>query len=257
MNRVQLTSQSSRGSNKKDKNKIVFCGEDFVGKTSIIKAFHDDGIEDQYKPTVGIDFQAHTHRVSGQNHKLLLWDTAGSKRYRSLVPVYLKTCTGAVVVYAVDDRKSFDAVGGWIKRIKALRSMRESSEMAISLGRRRTPPVMASPKTEAAKNEEEGVLPPPFMILVGNKCDVAADDRKVTVEEGQAHAKTLGIQFIETSAKEGTNINDLFDLACTKILDSKHGGTDPSHTQNEDRLKVHSANPCCGVCCKDKGCVVM
>ena len=109
--------------------------------------------------------------------RLQLWDTAGQERFRSLIPSYIKDSSVAVVVYDITSKQSFTNVRRWI--------------------------------TEAKQIRGDGLM----LVLVGNKID-AADLRKVSTEEGQALAKELDIMFIETSAKSGINVKQLFkDLA--------------------------------------------
>lgn len=109
--------------------------------------------------------------------RLQLWDTAGQERFRSLIPSYIKDSSVAVVVYDITSKQSFQSVRRWI--------------------------------TEAKQIRGDGLM----LVLVGNKID-AADKRQVNTEEGQALAKELDIMFIETSAKSGINVKQLFtDLA--------------------------------------------
>jgi len=102
-----------------------------------------------------------------------LWDTAGQERFRSLIPSYIRDSTVAVVVYDITNANSFHQTSKWIDDVRTERG----SDVII--------------------------------MLVGNKTDLA-DKRQVSTEEGERKAKELNVMFIETSAKAGYNVKQLF-----------------------------------------------
>ena len=155
------------------KYKLVFLGDQSVGKTSIITRFMYDKFDSTYQATIGIDFLSKTMYLEDRTVRLQLWDTAGQERFRSLIPSYIRDSSVAVVVYDVTSQASFSNTARWIKDVRAER--------------------------------DSDVI----MVLVGNKTDLA-EKRQVTTEEGEAKAKELGVMFIETSAKGGVNIKALF-----------------------------------------------
>lgn len=160
----------------RSKYKLVFLGDESVGKTSIITRFMYDTFDDTYKVTIGIDFVSKTMYLEDRIVRLQLWDTAGQERFRSLIPSYIRDSSVAIVVYDITNRASFLNADQWIEDIKAERG----NDVVI--------------------------------MLVGNKTDLQSK-RQVSVEEGEAKAKQLGgeaIMFIETSAKAGFNIKALF-----------------------------------------------
>ncbi|KAK9454771.1 ras family-domain-containing protein [Dipodascopsis uninucleata] len=160
-------------SNPMKKYKLVFLGEQSVGKTSLITRFMYDSFDSQYAATIGIDFLSKTMYLEDRTVRLQLWDTAGQERFRSLIPSYIRDSTVAVVVYDVTNRNSFINTSRWIDDVRAERS----NDVII--------------------------------VLVGNKTDLN-DKRQVTTEEGEKKAKELKIMFIETSAKAGHNVKTLF-----------------------------------------------
>lgn len=83
------------------KFKLVFLGEQCVGKTSIITRFMYDNFDTKYQATIGIDFLAKTMYLDDRTVRLQLWDTAGQERFRSLIPAYIRDCTIAIVVYDI------------------------------------------------------------------------------------------------------------------------------------------------------------
>jgi len=160
----------------RSKYKLVFLGDESVGKTSIITRFMYDTFDDTYKVTIGIDFVSKTMYLEDRIVRLQLWDTAGQERFRSLIPSYIRDSSVAVVVYDITNRASFLNTDRWIEDIKTERG----NDVVI--------------------------------MLVGNKTDLHGK-RQVSVEEGEGKAKQLGgegIMFIETSAKGGFNVKALF-----------------------------------------------
>ncbi|PRW20493.1 Ras-related RABH1e [Chlorella sorokiniana] len=155
------------------KYKLVFLGDQSVGKTSIITRFMYDKFDTTYQATIGIDFLSKTMYLEDRTVRLQLWDTAGQERFRSLIPSYIRDSSVAVVVYDVTNRQSFLSIQRWVEEVRAERG----SDVII--------------------------------VMVGNKTDLV-DKRQVSIEEGDAKARELNVMFIETSAKAGFNIKALF-----------------------------------------------
>ncbi|KAI9357432.1 ras family-domain-containing protein [Pilaira anomala] len=155
------------------KFKLVFLGEQSVGKTSLITRFMYDTFDNTYQATIGIDFLSKTMYLDDRTIRLQLWDTAGQERFRSLIPSYIRDSSVCVVVYDITNRNSFSNTSKWIDDVRAERG------------------------TDV------------IIVLVGNKTDLN-DKRQVTVEEGEKKAKEYNIMFIETSAKAGYNVKALF-----------------------------------------------
>lgn len=153
--------------------KLVFLGDQSVGKTSIITRFMYDKFDTTYQATIGIDFLSKTMYLEDRTVRLQLWDTAGQERFRSLIPSYIRDSSVAVVVYDVTSRQSFLNIQRWVEEVRAERG----SDVII--------------------------------VLVGNKTDLV-DKRQVSIEEGDAKSRELNVMFIETSAKAGFNIKALF-----------------------------------------------
>ncbi|KAI9352367.1 ras family-domain-containing protein [Pilaira anomala] len=166
-----MTSQEF--SNPLRKFKLVFLGEQSVGKTSLITRFMYDTFDNTYQATIGIDFLSKTMYLEDRTVRLQLWDTAGQERFRSLIPSYIRDSSVAVVVYDITSRISFQNTSKWIEDVRAERG----AEVII--------------------------------VLVGNKTDLN-DKREVTLEEGEKKANDCNVMFIETSAKAGHNVKTLF-----------------------------------------------
>nr|XP_025966438.1 ras-related protein Rab-6B isoform X1 [Dromaius novaehollandiae] len=132
-----------------------------------------DSFDNTYQATIGIDFLSKTMYLEDRTVRLQLWDTAGQERFRSLIPSYIRDSTVAVVVYDITNLNSFQQTAKWIDDVRTERG----SDVII--------------------------------MLVGNKTDLA-DKRQITIEEGEQRAKELKVMFIETSAKTGYNVKQLF-----------------------------------------------
>ncbi|KAL2498816.1 Ras-related protein RABH1e [Abeliophyllum distichum] len=155
------------------KYKLVFLGDQSVGKTSIITRFMYDKFDTTYQATIGIDFLSKTMYLEDRTIRLQLWDTAGQERFRSLIPSYIRDSSVAVIVYDVANRQSFLNTSKWIEDVGTERG------------------------TDV------------IIVLVGNKTDLV-EKRQVSTEEGEGKARESGVMYIETSAKAGFNIKPLF-----------------------------------------------
>ncbi|XP_056005801.1 ras-related protein Rab6 isoform X9 [Ostrea edulis] len=156
-----------------NKFKLSLFGEMGVGKTSLITRFMYDSFDNTYQATIGIDFLSKTMYLEDRTIRLQLWDTAGQERFRSLIPSYIRDSSVAVVVYDITNANSFQQTSKWIDDVRTERG----SDVII--------------------------------MLVGNKTDLS-DKRQITTEEGERKAKELSVMFIETSAKAGYNVKQLF-----------------------------------------------
>ncbi|XP_053179737.1 ras-related protein Rab-41 isoform X1 [Scomber scombrus] len=155
------------------KFKLVFLGEQSVGKTSLITRFMYDSFDNTYQATIGIDFLSKTMYLEDRTIRLQLWDTAGQERFRSLIPSYIRDSAAAVVVYDIANLNSFQQTSKWIDDVRTERG----SDVII--------------------------------MLVGNKTDLA-DKRQVSIEAAERKARELNVMYIETSAKAGYNVKQLF-----------------------------------------------
>ena len=162
------------------KFKVVFLGDQSVGKSCIISRYSFDSFDGNSNATIGVDFMVKSVFHHGQTYKVHFWDTAGQERFHSLIPSYIKDCEIAVLVYDVNKRGSFDSIDKWIAKIREERG--DSINLAV----------------------------------VGNKIDL--DAREVATEEGLAKALSLGAIFCEVSAKQGTNVTKFFETVLDKLL---------------------------------------
>ena len=190
------------------KYKIMVLGESKVGKTSLIKRYTKDQFGGVYLTTVGMDFQDKIIEIEDKKVRLQVWDTAGQERFRNVTKSYFQSSQGLLVVYDITDKESFEKINFWMENIK--------------------------------KNAPENVK----LILVGNKCDLA-NERKVTIEDGENKARNYNIKFFESSAKDGTNVNELFFYLANEIYqDDKTKGKDNKKTVQLDSKKKGKKGCC-------------
>ncbi len=152
------------------RHKIIFVGDAGVGKTTIISRIMDNPFNENYEPSIGVDFMSKNLKYKGQNVKLQIWDTAGQEKYKGLIPSYVRNSSIVFVVYDVAVKTSFDNIPKWINFIKTIENT--------------------------------------TLVLCGNKIDLS--NREVKKEEGEALAQKEGIAFFEVSAKTDENIKNMF-----------------------------------------------
>ena len=164
--------------------KIITLGEAATGKTSIIKRFADNCFDDKEVPTIGFDLKSGNVNVYGREFCLKIADTAGLERFLSLPPSYLRDAVGVLLVFDVNDRRSFE---------EGIPKMLE----------------LIHPGDDSHTDDKR-------MILVGNKVDTEVR-RKVTHDEAEEFAANLGVLYFETSAVTGQNIQKVFE-EITKVI---------------------------------------
>ena len=161
--------------------KLLLIGNSSVGKSSLLVRFVDDIWEENFVPTIGVDFKLKTLDVNGKKVKLQIWDTAGQERFKNITASYYRGGNGVLVVYDITDRDSFTNLTSWLIEIE--------------------------------KNANKNV----FKLLIGNKNDLESE-RKVTTEEGKEFADSNGMKFIETSAKTADKVYEAFELLTKEII---------------------------------------
>ena len=142
-------------------------------KTCISGRLVDGTFKPDEKSTIGASFVTTYLPIDGRNIKIVIWDTAGQEKYRSMVGMYYRGATVALICYDITSRSSFMSVEGWHKDLMKV------APQDISVA------------------------------VVGNKCDLD-DERDVSVDEGKELAEKLGAIHYEVSAKTGINVTELF-----------------------------------------------
>ena len=162
--------------------KFILIGDSTVGKTCILTRFVDGWFKQDSDPTIGVEFGSKVLKCkSGVTVRLQVWDTAGQESFRSITRSYYRGAIGALLVYDITNANSFDSLPSWLK---------DSLD---------------------ATNHNIG------LVLVGNKADLEAE-RQVDKETAKNFAKDNNLLFLETSAKNGQNIEKIFQILSEQIL---------------------------------------
>ncbi|OSX65177.1 hypothetical protein POSPLADRAFT_1038965 [Postia placenta MAD-698-R-SB12] len=195
--------------------KLLLIGDSGVGKSCLLLRFADDTYTESYISTIGVDFKIRTIELEGKTVKLQIWDTAGQERFRTITSSYYRGAHGIIVVYDVTDNDTFSNVKQWLQEIDRYAS--------------------------------EGVN----KLLVGNKSDLTSK-KVVEYSAAKEFADQLNIPFLETSAKNATNVEQAFLTMAKQIKDrmgtssSTVGGTGKSSTITPGQtVTQQSSGGCC------------
>ena len=164
--------------------KVVLLGESGVGKTSILTKFVTGIFPKLVMVSTTSSYVSKNIKVD-ENYivKLKLWDTAGQERYRSLAKIFYQNAAAAILVYDIRSLHSFNEIKNyWANEIKS--------------------------------NSPKDII----IAICANKSDDYLE-QEVPTQEGKNLAKELNAIFMCTSAKEGTGIEDLFNLIATKFIE--------------------------------------
>lgn len=182
MNENNIINESVSGTNIEN-YKIVILGDQYVGKTSILNKFKYENTDEKYTPTIGIDFLTKNVYLEDKTIRLIMWDTAGSERFKSLIPSYIKNANAVILTYDITAKSTFTSLDKWLSDIS------------------------------------DKVPSNSYIILAGNKLDLEGK-RQVSLDEVKKFADDKKLEFIETSAKTGQNIKHLFDTITASLYDS-------------------------------------
>eukprot|EP00322_Chrysochromulina_rotalis_P011913 CAMPEP_0115867124 /NCGR_PEP_ID=MMETSP0287-20121206/20605_1 /TAXON_ID=412157 /ORGANISM="Chrysochromulina rotalis, Strain UIO044" /LENGTH=230 /DNA_ID=CAMNT_0003321717 /DNA_START=35 /DNA_END=727 /DNA_ORIENTATION=+ len=190
--------------------KIVLIGNTGVGKSALLQRFADDSFCASHISTIGVDFKVRTlKRDDGKIIKLQLWDTAGQERFRTITTAYYRNADGIILVYAANDRKSFDHVEDW--KYETERYARSSC----------------------------------CTMLVENKVDLLSQ-QQIDPAEATRTAEGMGLPLIRTSAKDAVGVEDAFYRMVDAIVEKRLEGllkkTAPNSSPRSEKTINMNAN---------------
>jgi len=162
--------------------KITLLGEKNVGKTSLVYRYIENKFRESYKATLGVNLLKKDMEVDGNSVSAQIWDLGGQESFRSLRKLYLEGANGALVMFDLTERKTFEKLNEWVDSFK----------------------------------EARGEQP---IVLIGNKSDLE-NQRKITDMEASNYAKDNNMELMLTSAKTGQNVEEAFIKLTKRILDN-------------------------------------
>jgi len=160
--------------------KVVLIGDSGVGKSNLLSRFTRNEFNLESKSTIGVEFATRSIQVDGKVVKAQIWDTAGQERFRAITSAYYRGAVGALLVYDISKKPTFENVGRWLKELK--------------------------------DHADSNIV----IMLVGNKSDLQ-HLRAVATDEGAKFSAGNTLSFIETSALDATNVNEAFTRILTEI----------------------------------------
>ncbi|CAJ2673140.1 ras-related protein RABA4d-like [Trifolium pratense] len=160
--------------------KVVLIGDSAVGKTQLLARFSRNQFNVDSKATIGVEFQTKTLIIDNKTVKAQIWDTAGQERYRAVTSAYYRGAVGAMLVYDMTKRQSFDHMSRWLEELRG--------------------------------HADTNIV----IMLIGNKCDLGTL-KAVPTEDAQEFAQRENLFFMETSALESTNVETAFLTILTEI----------------------------------------
>ncbi|MHA1379042.1 MAG: Rab family GTPase [Candidatus Helarchaeota archaeon] len=160
--------------------KICVIGDPGVGKTSLINRFSEHKFEKEYKPTLGANILIKDMKFDDNSVKFLIFDIAGQARWNQVRKLYYKGAQGSLLVYDVTRPNTISSITNWNKELI----------------------------------HNTGEIP---KVLIANKIDLEKE-RKVTSKQGEQVASELSCSIFETSALNGTKVNDAFNAIALKLI---------------------------------------
>ncbi|XP_062918643.1 ras-related protein Rab-35-like isoform X1 [Mobula hypostoma] len=183
-----------------------------VGKSSLLLRFADNTFSGSYITTIGVDFKIRTVDVNGEKVKLQIWDTAGQERFRTITSTYYRNTHGVIIVYDVTNPESFVNVKRWLHEI---------SQNCDTVSK----------------------------VLVGNKNEDPLA-RQVEYADAKRFCDQVGIRLFETSAKENTNVEEMFNAVTFMVLKCKKDNLARLQQQNEVvKINKPKKKPAVKKCC--------
>ncbi|BCR98035.1 hypothetical protein AnigIFM60653_005549 [Aspergillus niger] len=174
-------------SRKKVLLKVIILGDSGVGKTSLMNQYVNKKFSASYKATIGADFLTKEVLVDDRLVTMQIWDTAGQERFQSLGVAFYRGADCCVLVYDVNNSKSFEALDSW------------RDEFLI----------------QASPRDPESF---PF-VVIGNKIDVEESKRMISSKRAMTFCQSKGnIPYFETSAKEAVNVEQAFEVIARSAL---------------------------------------
>jgi Ras-related protein Rab-7A len=167
--------------------KMCIFGDGGVGKTTLINRYITGKYSEDYQMTIGVDFYIKNINVEGINVNLQIWDFAGERQFKKLLPNYVIGASGGIFMYDISRFSSLINLEEWLKILRK------------------------------APDEEHHYFP---LLLVGGKADLELEGKRVTEREyAYEHGKKYNLfEGMECSSKTGLNVELIFETLARKML---------------------------------------
>ncbi|KAF2430192.1 rab like protein [Tothia fuscella] len=219
--------------------KIILLGPSGSGKSCILHRFVKNEWRTLSSQTIGVEFASKIVKVgSGARRKrvkLQLWDTAGTERFRSVSRSYYRGAAGALLVYDISSRSSFNALPTFLNDARALASPNLTAILAGNKADLTEEPVDPGPtlldtpipisSSISSTSSERQTTPGSFSSSRGlglgsqNTATVITEGREVPLDEASQWASKQGIPVsVEVSALSGQNVDEIFSRLARMIL---------------------------------------
>ena len=208
--------ENNEQENKINPIKIIIIGSVNVGKTTLLTRYATGKFQNISKSTSNASFITKIKNVNNKKYEIKLWDTAGQEKYRSLTKIFIKDAKIALLVYAIDDKNSFNDLEMWLNIVKEINTDK------IILG------------------------------IAANKADLYKK-AEVTDQQGKKYAREIGAEWRSTSSLlDDCGIDELVDVLFNKYLEAKALKKTGS-LNNQDTIVLKNINNesnrnsgCCG-----------
>ena len=195
--------------------KLILIGDSCVGKSNILLKYLKNEFDPNSRATVGVEFGTKNIIINNKKIKIQIWDTAGQERYRSITSAYYKGAKGALIVYDITRKCTFDNIDKWISDLKL--------------------------------NGDKNIC----IVILGNKSDLD-DKREVSKGDGIKKSEMYKTAFLETSALNGDNIGKAFDEIIEQIIQNNKSFFEDNNKKEMDkgvnlneRNKDNDKKKCC------------
>jgi Ras-related protein Rab-11A len=185
--------------------KLILLGDISVGKSSILGRYIDNSFTENYQCTLQVETKSKVIDIDlNTSVKMNIWDTVGQEKYRNLTRQYFRNCHGAIIVFDLTRKDSFDGVQKWIEELEDY-----SSNIPI--------------------------------LIVGNKSDLI-NEREVNEDVIENFVKNKYLYY-DVSAKNGSNVSLAFDKIRSEIIeDIKINEKKEENELNDIKFKMRNVD---------------
>eukprot|EP01129_Flabellula_baltica_P015590 TRINITY_DN799_c0_g3_i2.p2 TRINITY_DN799_c0_g3~~TRINITY_DN799_c0_g3_i2.p2 ORF type:complete len:228 (-),score=68.95 TRINITY_DN799_c0_g3_i2:2795-3478(-) len=162
--------------------KVVLVGDSGVGKSNLLLRFTKGQFKEDTTATIGVEFAVKSIDIDEVSIKAQIWDTAGQERYRAVTSAYYRSAVGAMLIYDITNKESFDNIERWLDELR--------------------------------QHADNNIV----IMLIGNKSD-QYHVIEVPTERAELYCRENGLNFMETSAKDNTNVDLAFETLVRQIYE--------------------------------------